>query len=308
MASASLSVFIVDGLEKMVEQAARKITEIMSASSRIQGVAYKIYDVFGDPTLILPRFNNVKAVSLITAQRVLLNRRADQQAYQLQQWASLLEPGGRLVVDICHPSRDIGALLFASNPSSSGWGNVEYHQICDAETFEECPEHARRLATESGLIITNQMPAQLPADITDVTATLQDWIEKTRATKVSGSLSRNEMFWFRRRYASIVEKEGPKRNIKVQVELAAVIVVFERPADIQVPHATPTATAPTTTDTTKYDIDQSLTGDARKKAIKAAAKKQKKKAGGKGKKGGGDGDSGQASGASGAGAVSASGV
>jgi len=59
-----------------------------------------------------------------------------------------------------------------------------------------------------------------------------------------------------------MEKEGPKKNIKVQVELAAVIVVFERPAQVQVPHATPTAAAHATTVTTKYDIDQSLTGDA----------------------------------------------
>ncbi len=92
-------------------------------------------------------------------------------------------------------------------------------------------------------------------------------------------------------------------GVVLQDEIAAVIVVFERaPAAMQAHLATLIINASTPTGSTKCNIDETLTGEARRKAIENAAKKAKKEAGYKEKhdNSGGSGGAGGASGAGGA--------
>lgn len=211
-----------------------------------------------------------------------LNVRVDQQARQLSQWFAALRPGGALILDVGHPQRDISAIFVGPGQVDQRAKRAVWHrciQFCDDATFEECREHARRLAAETGLTITNTMPAQLPIATKNGMPLLTAWIDNTRATTLTGEVTREERAWFCHRYVQDSIHYYHGRGFACSSEVAAVVAVFQRPVTtISNPSFTPLPSAPALTGSIKYDIDPTLSGKAREKAKKNAAKKIKEAA------------------------------
>jgi len=78
----------------------------------------------------------------------------------------------------------------------------------------------------------------------------------------TGSKLLGEKEYFRRLFARSAVEHYRGYGVRCNIEIAAVQVVLSRPVTLQA--------------TTKYDIDLTLTGKARKQAIKNAAKMAKK--------------------------------
>ena len=118
-----------------------------------------------------PRLNGGQPLSLITAQRVYLNVLSARQAEQLRQWAAILQPDGKLIVDIGHPRRDLSMISIGARTCSLGAMRPRFERffrLADDQTFEECRQYARTLAARAHLQITNAMPPQLPKSVEDV--------------------------------------------------------------------------------------------------------------------------------------------
>ena len=123
------------------------------------------------------------------------------------------------------------------------------------------------------------MPAQLPATTEDGIPILTTWINNTCAATITSDLTREERAWFRRRWIQELIEYYRGKGFACRIEIAAVITVFERPAAIsQMPSSTPPPSGLASTGSTKYDIDPTLTGKARERAKKNAAKAIKKEA------------------------------
>ena len=104
---AETKVVIIDALERMLTEAKKKL-ESMS------NVATCIGDVTALPPAILQDIQNrwgFSTFSLVTAQRVLLNIKKDRRVEVLRHWKSYLSQGGKLVVDVPHPSRVLSAIV-----------------------------------------------------------------------------------------------------------------------------------------------------------------------------------------------------
>ena len=125
-------------------------------------------DILGDLEAIradIYKHRYISDVSLITAQRVFLNVRKDRRSQQLRQWAAFLSPGGKLIMDVPHPRRCIGAMFLGEgsvNPNATYPPLEICHVLADDNTWQECRDYARQLATEANLVITNTLLAQLP--------------------------------------------------------------------------------------------------------------------------------------------------
>ncbi|KAL8662834.1 MAG: hypothetical protein Q9202_004348 [Teloschistes flavicans] len=162
---ATVAVRVVDGLVKMVELTSRKIFSAAEDNPAFAGFGWKVGDVLGDASFLSTTIPQFEPPYLGTAQRVSLNVRVDQQARQLSQWFAALRPRSALILDVGHPQHDISAIFVGPGQVDQRAKRAVWHrciQFCDDATFEECREHARRLAAETGLTITNTMPAQLP--------------------------------------------------------------------------------------------------------------------------------------------------
>ncbi len=255
---------LVDGLKDMLQFAVLKLQSELpqDAVSQIHAVAGDIRGDFASVRANIHMMRELTSVSLITAQRILLNVRAGLRSQQLRHWADFLSQGGKLIVDVPHPKRRIGYLTVRANRPT-------YRNIADAETWEECRIYARQLATEANLIITNTMPAQLPGPgQEDGHPAFMSWVTGCKFTTVSDPLSRDELMWFSKRYAQEAAPHYRHQGFSCEPDIAAVITVFE---------CAPVTTVPTATGHTKYDIDELLTGKARRNAIKKAAKAAKAK-------------------------------
>lgn len=229
----TVAVRVVDGLTKIVELASRKIFFAAEDNPAFAGVRWKVGDVLGDAGFLSTTIPQFEPPCLGTAQRVFLNVRVDQQARQLSQWFAALRPGGAIILDVGHPQRDISAIFVGPGQVDQRAKRAVWHrciQFCDDATFEECREHARRLAAETGLTITNTMPAQLPVATENGIPLLTAWIDNTRATTLADDLTREERAWFCRRYVQDSIHYYHWRGFACAAEVAAVIAVFQRPA------------------------------------------------------------------------------
>ena len=104
---------------------------------------------------------------------------------------------------------------------------------------------------------------------------MAEWFRNVRGTNINDDLGREERRWFRKRWASDAIAYYNSKGFAAQVDLAAVTVLLGR--GTKQDQAPPLATHPINASRqTKYDIDPSLTGKAREKAKKNAAKRLKK--------------------------------
>ena len=167
------------------------------------------------------------------------------------------------MLDIPHPRRYVGSLMIGTTPYQT------CRIITEPQTWEECRRYARELAAAAGLVIVNDMPEQLPLHgrLENGASTVWDWIEKCKANTVPDNLSAQQYHWFGQRYTSDAMEFYRKQGFRCTADIAAVIAVFE---------LAPVAQVTVNIQHKKYAIDESLTGNARKKVIKQAAKQNKK--------------------------------
>ena len=245
---------LVDGMPKLLHQALAKFDAEFPYPDAFPDVYFEYTDIQGNlaglQAAIFSRYQ-ISGVSLITAQRVFLNVRVSLREEQLRQWAALLSPGGRLMLDIPHPRRCIGSLMIGTTPYQT------CRIITEPQTWEECRRYARELAAAAGLVIVNDMPEQLPLHgrLENGASTVRDWIEKCKANTVPNNLSAQQYHWFGQRYARDAMEFYRKQGFRCTADIAAVIAVFElapvAPVTVNIQH-------------TKYTIDESLTGNAAK--------------------------------------------
>ena len=157
----------------------------------------------------------------------------------------------------------IGSLMIGTTPYQT------CRIITEPQTWEERRRYARELAAVAGLVIVNDMPEQLPLHgrLGNGASTVRDWIEKCKANTVPNNLSAQQYHWFGQCYARDAMEFYRKQGFRCTADIAAVFelapVAPVAPVTVNIQH-------------TKYTIDESLTGNARKKAIKQAAKQNKK--------------------------------
>jgi len=149
---------VVDGVSNFLEQALDKVQSYfpqrMWAGQTISCLRSDVFSNMAGLQEYLLEKQGLPGISLITAQRFFFNLRKDLRAQQLRRWASLLTPGGRLVVDIPHPRCRIAAFMIGPPPHTC-------RIIVDSVTWDGCREYARSLADEVGLRIVNDMPPHL---------------------------------------------------------------------------------------------------------------------------------------------------
>ena len=246
-------------------------------------------DIFSRQQHLRQRLMRDDQTSLLTAQRVILNCRVDERPAVLREWVEHLVPGGVMLVDCPHPTRALGAVLvgpLATNPQATTTRLLGACQTADDHTFEECREYARDLASRTGLNIINNMPAQLPPGIASTQVEFSNWLALTRARTITGPLSIPELHWFHDRYAEQLTTYYRTFGLKAGVDIAAVIVAFQRPSTV--PPAAPSVPATIATPvegSTKWGVEEELHGDAGERAKKAARRKSKAKKGDDRKKG-----------------------
>ena len=275
---------MLDLIPRFLEQATKKLSEEMLLNNTVTPLLHqhqvlrllRSHDEFDNIRAV---FGNRPAPNLVTAQRVLVNVAIANQANVLRGWMSLTAPDGKLIVDVSHPDRFL-ALEWIGRPGREGLDIRPRHEYCfriaDEAAWEECREHARRLAAAAGLQIEGDLVAQRPVEgVVDKYEALYDWISQRRPTSWKGSLSRVEMEWFRKDYMEIVKPLYNTQGFSHQPEIAAVIVVFSRQ---------PSATI-TPNDTTK-----ALSRQERRRAEKDMKKGTK----GQGGRGSGEGGAGGA--------------
>ncbi len=234
-------------------------------------------DVFTDMVRLGKRLlekHGLSGVSLITTQRVFLNLRKDRRAEQLRRWASLSSPGGRLIVGVAHPRRRVAAFMIGRSPSTC-------RVIVGSATWDRCRSYARSLADQTGLRIVNDMPPHLSTSIEeDGTPEFASWVEACKAETLPAVLGEDEMDWFGLRYATESIPLYERQGFECSAEITTIIAVFERDAVEELTASTSALTMETAdtgeTAHTKYAIDESLTGAARRKAIEKARKESKK--------------------------------
>jgi len=106
------------------------------------------------------------------------------------------------------------------------------------------------------------------------------WVEACKAETLPAVLGEDEMDWFGLRYATESIPLYECQGFECSAEIATIIAVFERDAVEELTASTSALTMETAdtgeTAHTKYAIDVSLTGAARRKAIEKARKESKK--------------------------------
>ena len=108
----------------------------------------------------------------------------------------------------------------------------------------------------------------------NASSSLAEWFKNVRGATINDDLGQEERRWFHQRWASDAITYYMSKCFAAQVDLAAVTVLLERGA--QQDHAPPLATDPINASQTKRDIDSNLTGKAREKIKKNAAKRLNK--------------------------------
>ena len=275
-------VVVIDALEGMLAQARKKLESMLNVASYIG-------DITGLPPAILQDIQNrwgISTFSLVTAQRVLLNVRKDRRAEVLQHWKSHLSEGGKLVVDIPHPGRAVGAIVIGyMAEAGSNQPNQDSRpvwtmccRLADDRVWDECRSYARDLARDAGLMITNNMPKALPEwEIgQDGRPAFQSWLASRRPTTLTDPLTRTQLTWFNHRYTEDAIAYYRRLGLQANPEIAGVLVVLEHP--LASSSLAPTSSGPGSQAHTKYVIDETLHGKARINAKKNASKKEKKKA------------------------------
>ncbi len=220
---------MLDLIPRFLEQATEKLSEEMLLNNTVTPLLHqhqvlrllRSHDEFDNIRAV---FGNRPAPNLVTAQRVLVSVAIANQANVLRGWMSLTAPGGKLIVDVSHPDRFL-ALEWIGRPGREGLDIRPRHEYCfriaDETAWEECREHARRLAAAAGLEIEGDMVAQRPVEgVVDKCEALQDWISQRRPTSWAGSLSRVEMEWFRKDYMETVKPLYNTQGFSHQPEMS----------------------------------------------------------------------------------------
>lgn len=147
--------------------------------------------------------------------------------------------------------------------------------IAELVTWEECQQYARDLANEAGLRIVNEMHMQLPTlGQKDGRADFSTWLDGCKAPSLPQELSHEVLDWFGNRYAADFTGTYQRQGRQCNPDIASVIIIFELDPVSQL--AASTSELAVGTSHTRYSIDESLTGAARKKAIEKARKQEKK--------------------------------
>lgn len=126
----------------------------------------------------------------------------------MQEWAILLIENRKLIIDIIHPRRELAALYIGPGEVSLGGGPAVWYeciQICENTTFDECRQYAQSLAYSADLVITNSMPAQLPAQIEDGIPAFNSWVNYTRVSP-GGTLLLPP--WLRNGFSGMLQRKG----------------------------------------------------------------------------------------------------
>ena len=285
---ADSKIVIVDGLEGMLTQAKNKLELALNVADirAPERLLTYIGDVTALPPAILQDTQNkwgFATFSLLTAQRVLINIKKDRRVEVLRHWKSYLSQGGKLVVDVPHPRRNVSAVMLGpmvpksnqpTRNSGPGWDMCRW--FAEDVVWEECRSYARDLARDAGLMITNDIPKALPrCEMNhDGRPAYGSWFAGCRATTLRDPLTPSQRTWFNNRYCMDAIKSYQQYGVRAQPEIAAVIVVLEHlPASAPL---APNSPVPGPQAHTKYEIDETLHGEARRKAIKQAAKREKK--------------------------------
>ncbi len=262
--------YFVDGIPDMLSQTSTKL-DIARESGAIPSVDRNLVSTLladvQDVTMIRSELIGHALPNIILAQRVLITVLKSQRATLLQAWMSLDRPGTRLVVDVPHPHRHLGALVLGKGQTSglrALVGEEATWAITDTQTWSECRAYANELAEEAGLVIDGTMNPQIDTEdsYADAQDRLEDWIKASAPPNLVTTLDLGEKECFRRMFARSAVEHYRTYGVRCNIEIAAVQVIFSRPVTLQT--------------TTRYDIDSTLTGKARKQAIKNAAKMAKK--------------------------------
>ncbi|KAL9001273.1 MAG: hypothetical protein Q9169_000164 [Polycauliona sp. 2 TL-2023] len=138
------SVELFDGLQDMLDIAEPKVISLFNHAPPIHPL---IVDVFsGQLATTYP--HRVSTYNLITAQRVFGSCRRSRQVTILNDWLSLLQPGGTIVLDIQHPER-IPLAFFVVALSRLGGQGIPWDDgitLADPTVFAECRAYATTLA------------------------------------------------------------------------------------------------------------------------------------------------------------------
>lgn len=187
-----------------------------------------VHDIDGIRTAMATR----PPPQLITAQRQLITIKKEKRVQTLQAWMAMTSDGGKLIVDVPHPNRCIGLEWMGKN------GNPDIHlgpeheycfQLADEQTWNECKDYAHELAEHANLSIEGTMIPQRPqTGIVNELPMLEAWISQRRPLTMTGSLSREEVNYFRIDYTSQNDGYYKSLGYQIQYEIAAVIVVFSR--------------------------------------------------------------------------------
>lgn len=221
----------------------------------------------------------VEPASIVSAQRVLLNVCPDRRAQQLGVWKALLAPEGRMVVDIPHPKRITGSLELRTRAVDSvtqRWTGTQVMRLVGNDVLSETQQYARELATQAGMVVVNAMPWHMPPAAVDATAAVDSWMASVRSPSMIGPLSAVDRRWYARRYAGEAVEWYRRREWVCSPDVAAVVAVLQRAPSLPSSLPPSLSRAPPGHDSTKYAMDEGLTGKARRQAIKKAAKEAKK--------------------------------
>lgn len=225
-------IVVVDGLNEMLHRAVPKLLEATRTFPGHPQLDAFTDDIIDGQQSLRQKVTLRGQTHLLTTQRVLSNCRFDKRVALLQEWASMLASGGTTIVDIPHPSRDIGSVLVGLryvSPLASTSTILGAFQTAEDQAFTECRQYAQDLAGSISLTIANSMPAQLPPNCIDCEPGFLRWFEGTRAQALIPPLSPTVIRWFHNRYARDMVYYYFGQGFHATIDIAAVVVAFQRP-------------------------------------------------------------------------------
>ena len=237
LTSGSLTVVLADGLPPMLALAQARLEKRCSTFLLNQPTVRLVHaDIRGDLASVrqeLQVAQDPAEADLVTAQRILLNVFYPQRANQLRQWKGLLASSGRLVLDVPHPHRLVGALeirnqLRPDPPDGvKQWTVTKVARVVGEHVLEDCRRYARELAAQAGLEVVNDMPWHMDPAADDFTPAVASWINSKQSINMPNPLSPAEWRWFHRRYCEDAKKHYWTDEWRCEFDVAAVVVVLQ---------------------------------------------------------------------------------
>ena len=155
------------------------------------------------------------------------------------------------------------------------WGclNFNIHSFLSVEVPEIQKSRAQWYGSPRKTTTLCEHFIQLPLNIINASSNLAKWSKNVRGATINDDLGQEERRWFHQRWYSDAITYYKSKGFAAQIDLAAVTVLLERGAKQD--QAPPLATDPSMQDRPNTNSTH-LTGKAREKAKKNAAKPLKK--------------------------------